>query len=181
MIAGFRRTATAATAVLVLAGGGVAWAATSASARSAASAPSAAIGSCTANDLAVWVYADGADGVSGTTYYHLEYTNLGRSACYLNGYPDVSATTLSGARLGEPAAHNNGVPAKTIDLAPDATAHSVLGYVNKAVGPACKPKTASFLRVDAPGARQAKRAFFPLSVCTTGNVDLNVRRVQTGP
>jgi hypothetical protein len=27
---------------------------------------------------------------------------------------------------------------------------------------------------------QAKHAFFPLSVCTTGTVDLNVRPVQAG-
>jgi hypothetical protein len=27
---------------------------------------------------------------------------------------------------------------------------------------------------------QAKHAFFPLSVCTTGKVNLNVRRVQAG-
>ncbi len=174
MLNAFRRTAAAIVAVLVLAVGGAAWAITS------ASAASAAIGRCTSANLAVWVFADGADSTAGTTFYHLEYTNTGRSTCYLNGFPGVSATTLSRKQLGQAAAHNDGVPATTIDLSPGRTAHSVLGYVDVQVSSACKPRNASFLQVYAPDALQAKRAFFPLPVCTTSRVDLNVRRVQAG-
>ena len=172
----FRRTAAAAVAVIALGGGGVAWAASSAS----ASAAPAAIGRCTSNNLAVWVNADSADGTAGTTFYHLDFTNIGRSTCFLNGWPGVSASTAGRVQLGAAASRQNGVPAKTIDIAPGATAHSVLGYVDVQVDPSCKPANAFFLTVFAPGAVQAKRAFFPLSVCRTSRNDLNVRRVQAG-
>jgi Protein of unknown function (DUF4232) len=176
MFNGFRRTAAAAAAVIALGGGGVAWAASSAS----ASASPAAIGRCTSNNLAVWVNADSADGTAGTTFYHLDFTNIGRSTCFLNGWPGVSASTLGRVQLGAAASRQNGVPAKTIDIAAGATAHSVLGYVDVQVDPSCKPENASFLTVFAPGALQAKRAFFPLPVCRTSRNDLNVRRVQAG-
>jgi hypothetical protein len=176
MVNRFRRTAAAAAAVIALGGGGVAWAASSAS----ASAAPAAIGRCTSNNLAVWVNADSADGTAGTTFYHLDFTNIGRSTCFLNGWPGVSASTAGRVQLGAAASRQNGVPAKTIDIAPGATAHSVLGYVDVQVDPSCKPANAFFLTVFAPGAVQAKRAFFPLSVCRTSRNDLNVRRVQAG-
>jgi hypothetical protein len=44
----------------------------------------------------------------------------------------------------------------------------------------CKPESAGFRTVHAPGSATAKRAFFPLSVHTTGRVDLNARRVAVG-
>jgi Protein of unknown function (DUF4232) len=174
MFNGFRRIAAAVVTVLTLGAGGAAWAASSASA-----AP-AAVGRCSSSNLAVWVYADGADSTGGTTFYHLEFTNIGRSTCFLNGFPGVSATTLGRVELGAPAARQYGVPAKTIDLAPRATAHSLIGYVSSRVGSACKPESAGFLQVYAPGSASAKRAFFPLPVCTTSRVDLNVRRVAAG-
>jgi Protein of unknown function (DUF4232) len=176
MVNRFRRTAAAAAAVIALGGGGVAWAASSAS----ASAAPTAIGRCTSNNLAVWVNADSADGTAGTTFYHLDFTNIGRSTCFLNGWPGVSASTAGRVQLGAAASRQNGVPAKTIDIAPGATAHSVLGYVDVQVDPSCKPANATFLKVFAPGAVQSKHAFFPLPVCRTSRNDLNVRRVQAG-
>jgi Protein of unknown function (DUF4232) len=173
MIHGFRRTAAVAAAVVALGAGGAAWAASSASA-----AP-AAIGPCAANNLVIWV-TTGGDSVSGTTYLHLDFSNRGRSACSLDGYPVVTATTLTQMRLGAAAGHGTGAPATTIDLAPGATAHSILGYVAKNVGAACKPKDASQLKVYPPKSAGAKFAFFPLPVCTTGRYDLNVRVVQPG-
>jgi hypothetical protein len=174
MINGFRRNAAVAVAVLALGAGGAAWAATSASA-----AP-AAISKCAASNLAVWVNADSADGTAGTTYFNLEYTNTGRVTCYLAGYPGVSATGLGGGQLGQSARRNAAAPYKVIDVAPGRTAHSFLGYVDIVVDPSCKPRTATFLKVYAPNDTVAKRAFFPLSVCTTGPVDLTVERAAAG-
>ena len=174
MINGFRRTATAAAAVLALGAGGAAWATTS------ASASPAAISRCTSNNLAVWVDADSADGTAGTTFYLLEFTNTGRSTCYLNGWPGVSAPPLGRVQLGAAAARQNGAPAKNIDIAPGATAHSVLGYEDIQVDPTCKPANAALLKVFPPNSRTADHAFFSLSVCRTGRIDLNVRRVQAG-
>lgn len=174
MSTGFRRAVAAAATALTLGTGGAVWAATSASA-----AP-AAIGRCTYGNLAVWVYADGADTVGSTTYYHLEFTNIGRSTCALAGFPGAVATTLHRTELGAPAVREYGVPATTIDLAPGATAHSLIGYVGGRVDAACKPESAGFLQVNPPNSAGAKRAYFPLPVCTTARPDLNVRRVAAG-
>lgn len=176
MINGFRRIA-AAVGVLALGAGGAAWAASSAS---AASAAPAAISNCAASHLAVWVNADSADGTAGTTYFTLDYTNIGRSTCALFGYPGVSATTLAGAQIGKAATRNNSTPARVIDLAPGATAHSNLGYHDILIEPSCKERTPAFLKVYAPNDTVAKRAFFSLTVCATGQSDLSVMRVQAG-
>jgi len=177
MINGFRRTAAAAVTVLALGAGGAAWAASSASA--APTAP-AAISRCGAGQLAVWVNADSADGTAGTTYFNLEYTNIGRGTCFLYGYPGVSATTLGGAQLGKAATRNSAAPAKTIDIVPGGTAHSFLGYHDILIEPSCKPKAAAFLKVYAPNDTVAKHAFFDLPVCTIGQANFSVMRVQAG-
>jgi Protein of unknown function (DUF4232) len=172
----FRRTAAASVAVLALGAGGAAWAASSAS----AAAGPAAVARCTYNNLAVWVYADGADTTAGTVTYPLEFTNLGRATCFLDGFPRVAASTLGRVQLGANAADLNGVPAKVIDIAPGATAHSTIQYLGGRVVASCKPERAGFLTVYPPNSGAAKRAFFPLPVCTTGRVDLTVRRVAAG-
>src|ERR1700722_15569244 len=118
----FRRTAAASVAVLALGAGGAAWAA---SAASASAAPTAAVPHCTYNNLAVWVYADGADTVSGTTTYDLEFTNLGRGPCSLTGFPAVTATTLRRVQLGPAAGRLYGVAATTVVIPPGRTAHSL--------------------------------------------------------
>jgi hypothetical protein len=174
MINGFRRTAAAAVGVLALGAGGAAWAASS------ASAASAAISKCPASHLAVWVNADSADGAAGTTYFTLDYTNTSRTTCSLDGFPGVSATTLDGAQIGKAATRNNSTPARAIDLAPGATAHSNLGYHDILIEPSCKERTAAYLKVYAPNDTVAKHAFFSLTMCATGQSDLSVMRVQAG-
>ena len=180
MVNHFRRVAAASAAVLALGAGGAAWAAWAAGAASAAATPTAVVPHCTSNNLAVWVYADGADTVSGTTTYHLEFSNLGRGACSLTGFPAVTATTVHRVELGPAAARLYGVPATTIVIPAGGTAHSLIGYLGSRVVAGCKPENASFLQVLAPNAGGAKRAYFPLPVCTTDRVDLTVRRVAAG-
>ena len=177
MINGFRRTAAAVVSVIALGAGGAAWAASSAS---AASTAPAAISKCSAGNLAVWVNADSDNGTAGTTFFTLDYTNTGRSTCSLDGYPGVSATTLTGAQIGRAATRNNSTPARVINLAPGATAHSNLGYHDILIEPSCKERTASFLKVFAPNDTVARHAFFPLTMCATGQSDLSVTRVQAG-
>ena len=177
MINGFRRTAAAAVGVLALGAGGAAWAASAASA--APTAP-AAISKCPATHLAVWVNADSANGTAGTTFFTLDYTNTSRTTCFLDGYPGVSATTLNGAQIGKAATRNNATPARVIDLAPGATAHSNLGYHDIVIEPSCKERTPAFLKVFAPNDTVAKRAFFSLTVCAAGQSDFSVTRVQAG-
>jgi Domain of unknown function (DUF4232) len=173
----FRRTAAASAAVLALGAGGAAWAA---SAASAAATPAAVVPHCTSNNLAVWVYADGADTVSGTTTYDLEFTNIGRGPCSLTGFPTVTATTLRRVQLGPAAGRLYGVPAATVVIPPGRTAHSLIAYLGGRVVPGCKPENAGFLQVLAPNAGSSKRAYFPLPVCTTDRIDLLVRRIAAG-
>jgi hypothetical protein len=177
MFNGFRRTAAAAVAVLALGAGGAAWAASSAS---AAPSPAQNIGKCAASDLAVSVDADSADGTAGTTFFNLDFTNISHSACALFGYPGVSAVNADGKQLGKAAKESNSQPYRDVILAPDATAHSGLGYVDVVVDPACKPQTAFELKVFAPNDTVAKHAFFPASTCTVGQTDLTIARVQAG-
>lgn len=59
--------------------------------------------------------------------YTLEFTNVSRQTCVLDGYPVVEAYT--GARpVGSPAAKDTTVRPKTVTLVPGATAYTLLRY-----------------------------------------------------
>ncbi len=190
------RAVSAAAAVLAVGAGSLTWAVTSASAstertvvhvgsaapavRVAPAVKSAVIPRCQPSQLATWVNADGADGTAGTSYYHLEFTNISRATCHLYSWPGVSAVNLAGKQLGPAAVRGGTVKAAYVNIAPGATAHSILGYVDVQVTPACKPTTASFLKVYPPDDTGARHAFFSLHVCTTNTKDLTIWRVQPG-
>ena len=106
--------------------------------------------SCATSGLDVWMNTQG-NGALGTTYYHLEITNLSGSTCTLFGYPGVSGVTLTGTQLGSAASRNGSTP-HTVTLANGATAHALLGIVEAGNFPAsqCGPVTAAGLRVYPP-------------------------------
>jgi hypothetical protein len=176
-----RRTVATAAAVLAVGTGSATWAATSVSA-----APAKAVGQtfiiprCTPGHLAVWVNADSADGTSGTTYYHLDFTNIGGDMCHLYSWPGVSATNSAGAQLGMPAIRNPDVPATYVNIPPGGTAYALLGYVDAQPGPACEPTSATFLKVYPPDTTGARYAYFPLTVCTNRTYNLTIGRMQPG-
>src|ERR1700710_337538 len=109
------RAVSAAAAVLAVGGGSLTWAVTSASASTersvvhvgsaapavnvAPAVKSAVIPRCSPGQLAVWVDADNTDATAGTRYYHLEFTNTGRTTCHLYSWPGVSARNLAGKQL----------------------------------------------------------------------------------
>lgn len=171
-----RRTLTAAAAVLAIGAGSLTWAATSATAATAASV----IPRCAPSQLYVWGSPDSGNGAAGTIYYHLDFTNVSGSTCRLYGYPGVSAVNSAGKQLGVPARRNAVTPAKYINIAPNGTAHSILGYVDAQLGSGCPHATATFLQVYPPGTTGSRHAWFPLQVCTNKAVDLTVEVVQTG-
>jgi hypothetical protein len=176
---GIRRTIATGSA-LTLGIGAAVWAATSASAAPAAPAVRAAIPRCQAGDVGVWVDADSGDAAAGHSYLHLDFTNLTHHTCYLDGYPGVSAVNLDEKQLGPAARKDPTAPARVIDIAPDATAHAILTYVDIVVDPTCKPVTANFLRVYPPDDFGARHAFFSVRVCTKAVTDLAIARVQAG-
>ena len=144
----------------------------------------AAIPACTADNLGVWVAISQLDGAAGSAFYPLQFTNLGRHACAMRGFPGVSAVNRNGHQLGSPAGWDHTRPVRTVVLAPGATAHSVLRYgdVTVATAPGCHPVSSMVeLRVYPPGQRQATYAAFSAEACShTGPVYLDVTPVQAG-
>ena len=161
-----RVAAVAAAAVAGLAISTAAYAATS-SATAATSA--ASIPRCTASGLGVWLAVGQGNGAAGTIYYPLEFTNLSHHTCYLYGYPGVSALGRNGNQLGSPADWGSLRGARIVNVAPGATAHTLLGYHDVLVGtePGChQVSSAVELRVYPPGQRSATFAAFSFEVCS---------------
>ena len=144
----------------------------------------AAVPSCTAAQLGAWVAITQGNGAAGSVFYPLQFTNLSRHACAMRGFPGVSAIDRNGHQLGSPAAWDHVVPARTVVLAPGATAHTILRYGDAEVttAPGCHPVFSTFeLRVYPPGQRQATLAAFDLEACShAGPVYLDVEPIQAG-
>lgn len=124
---------------------------------------------CTGRDLGVWVAVDQGNGAAGTIYFPLEFTNLSHHTCYLFGYPGVSALDANSHQLGSPADWGPRTGARIVNLAPGATAHTILGYHDVAVSTesACAPvKLAVDLRIYPPGQRTATDANFAFDACS---------------
>lgn len=177
MIKGTRHKIAAAAAALGMGIGGAAWA------TSSASAAPAAVTECTSGQLAVWTSPDLSNGAAGTIFYPLEFTNVSHHTCFLVGWPGVSAVNGNIKQLGSAAARDSSVPRKVVNVAPGATAHATLRYidvqVDKSAG--CKETTSTFLRVFPPDARNRRLAFFDVPACTvTGRVYLEISRIQAG-
>ena len=147
-------------------------------------ASSAAVHACTAQDLGVWVAISQGNGAAGSLFLPLQFTNLSRHACAMRGFPGVSAIDRNGHQLGSPASWDHVVPARTVVLAPGATAHSILRYSDVAVTttPGCHPVFSTFeLRVYPPGQRSATYAAFGLEACShAGPIYLSVEPVLPG-
>ncbi|HTA10478.1 MAG TPA: DUF4232 domain-containing protein [Streptosporangiaceae bacterium] len=120
----------------------------------AASGP-AATHRCYASELTVWLGSPG-NGTAGSTYYDLELSNTSKSTCTLYGYPGVSAHNAS-RQLGSPAGRDHSRPSTLVTLRPGGTTHVLLQITDVGNYPpaACKPASAQFLRVYAPGAYSA--------------------------
>lgn len=171
----------ASAAALAVVAGTATWATASASAAPAKSAaPSAVIPRCQPGQLYVWVSPNSAEGTAGTTYFHLDFTNISRSECHLYAWPGVSATNANGKQLGVPAIRNADVPARYVNILSGGTAHSNLGYVDVQVTPQCKMATAMYLKVYPPGSTGSRNAFFPLRACTNKTYYLTTGRLQPG-
>jgi Protein of unknown function (DUF4232) len=171
-----RVIAVAAAAVAGLVISTAAYAATSSGAASTTAA--AVIPECTASDLGVWVAIDQGNGAAGTIYYPLEFTNLSAHTCFLFGYPGVSVIGQNGHQLGSPAAWGTRAGARIVNLAPGATAHTILAYHDAVVStePGCDPvNTAALLRVYPPDEYDPTYAPFSFEACShAGPIYLNV-------
>jgi len=158
-----------AAAAAVLAGLAMSTAAYAATSSGAAGTTAASIPRCTAGDLGAWLAVDQGNGAAGTIYFPLEFTNLSNHTCYLFGYPGVSALDHNGNQLGSPANWGSLAGAHIVNLAPGATAHTLLAYHDAAVTtePGCDPVfSAALLRVYPPDQRSFTSAAFSLEACS---------------
>ena len=144
----------------------------------------AAVPACTAGQLGAWVAVTQGNGAAGSIYSPLQFTNLSRHACAMRGFPGVSAIDRNGHQLGSPASWDRVVPARTVVLAPGATAHTILRWSDAAVttGPGCHPVFSTFeLRIYPPGQRSATYAAFGLEACShAGPAYLGVEPIIPG-
>ena len=140
---------------------------------SAAATP--AVPGCTSAHTDVW-YAVPGDGTAGSSFFQLEFSNVGHTTCSLFGYPGVSADAVGGAEVGLPATHSGG--RLLVVLAPGETAHVVLRVVD--AGAVCThPKNAVVLRIFAPGQTASEVLGFDSQGCPGKSV-LHVDSVHPG-
>ena len=110
-----------------------------------------------------------ASGAAGSTYYPLDFTNVGRSACTLDGYPGASFVTgPGGTEIGKPAFRDSAVTSHAVTLSPGGTAHAELAVQLAQNYPAaiCRPATAHWLRVFPPGSTAALTLRLTAVTCT---------------
>jgi hypothetical protein len=155
--------------VLLVAGGVCA-------AASAHGATPAATPVCVPSSTQVWLGLGLGGGAAGSTYYPLEFSNVGRHACTLNGFPGVSAYR-GGAQVGPSATRTQQAHA-TVTLAPGATAHAILRIVDW--GALCSREVvADSLKVFPPGQTRSGSVPFTFGACAHRGV-LIVGPVRAG-
>ena len=95
-----------------------------------------------------WLGLGNGGGALGTAFYPIEFTNTGKKTCALFGHPGVSAVSISGHQIGQPAIACG--KKRVIVLKPGATAHVVLGIVEAGNVAGCKMRSGAFLKIFAP-------------------------------
>jgi hypothetical protein len=103
---------------------------------------------CTEAQTEIWLGLGNGGGTAGTIFYPLEFSNVGRHACTLTGYPRAWALTGAGRQIGKSSRHLS-APHGVVTLRPGRTAHASLGVIE--AGNVCsKPVNAGILKVRAP-------------------------------
>jgi hypothetical protein len=169
---------TAAVACSALAVPASALAAPSPASQVQASRAAARIAPCKSFNTAVWLGLGNGGGALGTTFYPLEFSNIGHRTCALFGYPGVSAVTAGGRQIGLPASHSG--RARLVVLRPGSTAHAILGIIVAGNIGGCHIRNGALLKVFAPGQRASQViAGFTFAACSNKSV-LRVGAVHPG-
>jgi hypothetical protein len=168
------RAVRVAVALTAAAGAAGAAAATDAAAHGARTAAAA---TCTPAHTQEWLGLGLGGGTAGSTYYPLEFSNVGHQTCTLSGFPGVSGIGNGGGQVG-PAASRNGQAHGVVTLAPGATAHALLRVVDW--GALCsKEVVAQALKVYPPGEKSSGVVPFSFGACAHRGV-LFVGPVRAG-
>jgi len=135
---------------------------------SSPSSTSSTAGCATGNLKATIVTGEGG-AAAGSTYYPLNLTNTGSSACSLFGYPGVSwVTAPSGSQIGRAATRNPVLTPASVVLAPGQTAHVTIQVVDAQnyEKSTCQPVTAHWLKIFPPGQFTALYVKFSALTCS---------------
>ena len=122
-------------------------------------------------------------GAAGTFTYLLRFTNTSHRACYLAGFPGVTAVNWHGRQLGSAAAWVPGAPLRVVTLSRGRTAHAVLRITDVTVFPRrlCRPAQARGLRVIPPSRVAPGFARLRFLACSRRSPTyLRVQRIQPG-
>jgi hypothetical protein len=171
----------AAVAVTAALGAGVAAGATAPTAQAAAKS-AATVATCATAQLRVW-YGEPAGAAAGSTYFELQFSNIGTTTCALDGFPGVSGVTVSGTQLGTSATWNHVISPTNVVLAPGATSHVVLRVTDVAnyPGGTCDATEAYGLRVYPPNQTASVIVPFAFEACAkAGPTYLSVDPVNAG-
>lgn len=129
------------------------------------------------------VTAGASQGTAGSVYATVTFTNRGRQACTLYGYPGVSVGTGTPFRqVGMAAAENPSPPRELVTLPPGGVASSVLQIAaagNYSSGQ-CRPRRTSELRVYPPNQTLALDIPYSTTGCAGPVRQLTVSVVQPG-
>jgi hypothetical protein len=110
-----------------------------------------------------------AQGAAGSLYEPIVFTNVSGAACWMRGYPGVSAVNASLAQLGVPAVRVV-QDLKTITLQPGQSATATLQIVNALNFPVSScgtAKTSAFLRIIPPDATSSIYDSLHVPMCVT--------------
>lgn len=108
------------------------------------------------SNLETWFPPQG-NGYAGGAGYVVEFSNIGKTACTVEGYPTVTLTE-NGKQVGLASRHDPLVPVEPVNLQPGQTAHVVL-FITDA-GAVCRPLPTNGLSVRPLGG--ARATSFPL-------------------
>jgi Domain of unknown function (DUF4232) len=140
---------------------------------------------CTTSRLEIWLGV-GEDDASGDVRYPVEFTNVSRATCMLDGYPSVSVYGAAGRQIGNAAGLDASATVRRILLAPGATAHTEGRFAAVGHFPAarCRPVAVQELRVFPPGQPVAEYIHYAFAACSAAGpkapVFLNVQAIQQG-
>jgi hypothetical protein len=121
---------------------------------------------CGTRALEVWIGVGGGGGQAGGIAYPLEFTNVTDHACYLQGFPGVSAQ-LNGHQVGSAAQRDHAVAPQLVTLPAGKTAHAMLTITDVSALSGCNPVTADGLGVYPPDAFAAADVPFRFRACST--------------
>ncbi|MFJ6752593.1 MULTISPECIES: DUF4232 domain-containing protein [unclassified Streptomyces] len=107
---------------------------------------------CTAANMSLRLGA--ADIGAGNIHYPLVFTNKGKTACSLRGYPGVSLMQRDGSSVGKPATREGGAGG-SVRLQPGQSAHAVLHTVNDGVSDTPCWSASQIVYVYPPGSKES--------------------------